>query len=88
MTAEKQFHNAITTASEYPTGTTVYHRGTGQRGLIVGYMVYADGSCRIMVDWAQRESYDAVMPCSLSVTPMPDYGPDASGDEWKNPEES
>jgi len=85
MTIAKQFLNAATTASEYPTGATVYHRSTGQRGLIVGYVVFADSSCRILVDWCQRAAYDFVMPCSLSATPMPDYGAGAGGDEWKNP---
>ena len=75
-----QFHSTIAVAAEFPSGSVVFHRGTGARGIIVGFATYHDGSSRILVDWAEDKSYDFVMPCSISSTPIPDT---ADGDDWK-----
>ena len=63
---------------EFPFGKTVWHRGNGARGVVVGYKVCCDGGVLVCVAWGESE--DSNYPVELSVTKV---STDDDGDEWK-----
>jgi hypothetical protein len=72
-------------AEEFPVGSTVWHRGNGQRGIVVEYVIDGQGCVMIVVDWAANCNWDKCCAVALSSTKVTD---DNNGDGWLKAEES
>ncbi len=69
-------------ADQYPPGCIIYHKGSGDRGSVSGYTINADGSVRLLVDFAPEMNY-AFCPISSVTTVKPSKDDPLEGDEWK-----
>lgn len=65
---------------EWPVGTLVWHRASGNRGVIVEYTIDGTGCVMLLVDY-NKGSWEKEMPYCLSGSKIND-GTD--GDEWKD----
>jgi hypothetical protein len=69
-------------AKRYPTGTMLWHRASGERLVVIGYNVDAQGCALLECDGGR--SWGKQFPKSLSRT-KPAL---EEGDEWKNDDET
>ena len=83
MTTDELLKRLRPVMDEWPTGSQVWHRASGERGIIVEYAVDAIGCVMIVVDYG-KGPWDKEIPCCLSATKISD-GTD--GDEWKDGKE-
>jgi len=73
------FNNTIQLHRHHPPGTIVYHKATEEKGIIVGYITYSDGSSRFLVDFSPIRDYEFLTSTSLTTTPpLP-----TSDEAWK-----
>lgn len=66
-------------AAEYPPGCVLYHRGNGQRMVVIGYNVDVLGC--VMIECDSGTGWSKQFPCAMTTTK-----PGEDGDEWKNDE--
>ena len=64
---------------QWPAGRTVWHRGSGARGVVLGWTLRGDGGMGIRVDYGACVG-EAETPAVLSATKVSD-GHD--GEDWK-----
>ena len=71
-------------AKSWPTGSLVWHRGNGRRGVITEYAIDGLGCVMLVVTWGANENWDKCLPCVLSLTRVSDG---SEGEAWKDGEE-
>lgn len=64
---------------EWPIGAQVWHRASGVRGVIFGYLITPDMSIRLHVDYGTKADFEAL--CLVSASKVSDG---TEGDEWKD----
>lgn len=66
--------------SEFPRYSHVWHKADGRRGLVTGWLLQADHSVRLRVDYGEAGAvYE--YPGTVSTTKLV---ADTPGDEWKD----
>ncbi len=81
MTLEQITQLLKPVVAEWPLGAVVYHRANGSRGVLVEYVVAADGQVRLMVAFGPHGNEFAKC-CTMELTASkPASGDD--GEEWK-----
>lgn len=84
MNVEKTLKELKAVMTHWPEGSRVWHRGSGQRGVVIGWLVSAGNVILIDVDYGNKGGITKELTCVLSGVPVSD-GTD--GEEWKDGEE-
>lgn len=79
MTTDQTLQRIRPIIDEWPMGTLVWHRASGTRGVVVEYLIDANGGVNLGIDYG-KGAWDKETPASLSGTRIL---PDVEGDEWK-----
>lgn len=64
---------------QWPAGLTVWHKGNGERGVVIEHVVEASGHILLTVSF-DPGNFAKCGTVELSATPVPD-----DDDEWKQP---
>lgn len=84
MTIARRLARLKNVMEEWDSGSRVWHRADGRRGIVVEHSVDAQGCCMILVSFCATGPWEKCLPEMLSGTPV---GDGSDGDEWKDGKE-
>lgn len=70
MTPRDLVQRLLPVIVRFRTGTLVWHRANGKRGVICEYCVDGQGCVMLGVCWGAGDPWDKVMPDELSQVPV------------------